>query len=207
MFSISETEVSNPLTGSTFSKDVFYLKAFILPVTFVSFNATLNNREILLQWKTAQEINTSNFKVQRSLTGNQFTDITQVKASGITAGSLYTFSDESYIKTGVPQTVYYRIQETDKDGKQFNSVIDVIHNNATAFSIYPNPAKNFINLNVADVAVADAVSIYDTKGHLIQQWHNYQVNQPINISNFSKGTYLVRIKIKDNTSTTTIIKD
>lgn len=207
LLSIAESEVSNPLTGNTSSRDITYLKTFVLPVSFASFNATLNNREILLQWKTGQEINTANFNVQRSLTGDHFINIAQVKASGVSTGAQYNYTDDDFVKTGVPQVVYYRIQETDKDGRQYNSVVNIIRNKTSNLSVYPNPVKSFINLNIADAAVADAVVIYDAKGHMLQQLRNHPVNQPINVSNLSKGTYFIQVKIKDNTSATTIVKE
>ncbi len=186
---------------------VSYLKAFTLPVSFASFNASLNNNEVALQWQTAQEINTDHFNVQRSLTGNNFEDITQVKATGNSSGSRYTYTDQDFAKSGVPPTVYYRIKETDKDGKLYYSTTAIVHGNSAIVSLYPNPAKTYINFNIKDVTVADAITIFDANGHMIQQWQNHQVNQPINVSNLSKGTYFVQVKIKDKTTTTTVVKE
>ncbi len=194
-------------TDTIHSKSVSYLKKVSLPLLFVSFNASLNNNTVQLQWQTAQENNTGNFNVQRSVTGTNFTDIAEIKATGSFAVSQYRYADESFAKTGVPPSVFYRIKETDKDGKEFYSKTEVVHGNTSAVSLYPNPAINYINLNIKDAAVADAISIYDAKGHLVKQYFNYSVNQPVNVSGLSKGTYFVQVKIKDKTTTTTVVKE
>ena len=192
---------------SIYNRDIYYLKGTSLPLSFVSFNASLNNRKIALQWQTAQEINTDNFSVQRSLTGSDFTDVAAVKATGNSSAiSQYNYTDIDFVKSGVPPSVFYRIKETDKDGKEFYSSTAVVHGNTNIVSLYPNPVTNYLHLNIKDVSVADAITIYDAKGHLIKQFFNYQVSQPINVSDIGKGSYFVQIKIKDKTTTTTVVK-
>ncbi|MEP6684021.1 MAG: T9SS type A sorting domain-containing protein, partial [Parafilimonas sp.] len=134
--------------------------------------------------------------------------VAELKATGNSSAiSQYNYVDHDFAKQGVPPTVFYRIKETDNDGKDFYSSTAVVHGNANVASLYPNPATNFINLNIKNDATADAVTIYNAKGHLVKQYLNYNVSQPINISALSKGTYFVQIKIKDNTTTTTLVKE
>lgn len=189
----------------SFSKDVSYLTGNILPLSFTSFNASLNNNEVVLNWQTAQEINTNYFNVQRSLTGNNFTDIAEVKATGSSSVARYNYVDQDYVKPGVPPSVFYRIKETDKDGKEFYSDIKVVHGTAGNISLYPNPVTNYINFKGS--SVAEAISIYDAKGHLVKQFTNYQLSNPIDVSRFSKGSYFVQIKMAGKTTTTTIVKE
>ena len=179
----------------------------MLPVTFQSFSASLQNKDINLQWNTAQEINAEHFTVQRSLTGRNFQDITSVKASGGTQGSVYHFTDKSFAGGNVPSTVYYRIQETDKDGKQILSAIAIVRgNDAIVIRVSPNPASNYIRIAGDDATTADIVAIYDAKGGLVKQWKNVSTSQPLYISDINKGTYLVEVTMNGKTSTTTIIK-
>ena len=189
------------------SKDISYLKNYILPLSFVAFNAVLDNRQVSVQWQTAQEINTGHFNVQRSLTGNNFEDIAEVEATGKSTGARYNYLDQSFVKTDVPPAAYYRIKETDKDGKQIFSSIAVVHGNGNIVSLYPNPVKAYLNLSIKEVTVADAITIFDAKGSLVQQWRNYQISQPLNVSTLSKGTYFIQVKIKDKTTTTTVVKE
>ena len=102
--------------------------------------------------------------------------------------------------------IYNLFLETDKDGKEFYSSTAVEHGNPNIVSLYPNPVTNYLHLNIKDVSVADAITIYNAKGHLVKQFFNYQVSQPINVSDLGKGSYFVQIKIKDKTTTTTVVK-
>lgn len=190
---------------TTYVKNVSYLQDVMLPLSFTSFNASLNNNQVLLQWQTAQEINTSHFNVQRSLTDNNFTNIAEMKTTGNASSiSNYNYTDQDFVKTSVPPSVFYRIKETDKDGKEFYSEVKVVHGSEVKVSLYPNPVTNYINFKGG--GMADAISIFDAKGNLVKQFNNYQLSQPVNVSGFSKGTYFIKIKIADKTTITTIIK-
>ncbi|MBS1747973.1 MAG: T9SS type A sorting domain-containing protein [Bacteroidetes bacterium] len=193
------------LDTTSSSRNISYLKNTALPLLFTSFNASVKNKQVLLNWQTAQEINTGGFNVQRSLNGSDFQDIAGMKATGNSSAiNSYSYTDQDFVKSGLPASVYYRIKETDKDGQEFYSDIKVVHGSGSNISIYPNPVTNVINFNGANVA--GNISIYDVKGHLIKQYSNYQLNQPLNIAGLSSGSYFIKIQTPDKTSTTTIIK-
>lgn len=187
---------------------VTYLKSSsTLPVTFASFKASLQNKNVLLQWRTAQETNTHHFNIQRSLTGIDFVTVDAVAATGNGTGSTYIYNDEIFAKTNVPPSVYYRIQEVDKDGRLFYSGIALVHGSQSIVSLYPNPAGNFIRFSVPNTTVADAVVIYDAKGRAVKQWNHYTLTQPAAIDGLSKGTYFIQIKVANKTTTSTFIKE
>jgi hypothetical protein len=187
------------------SRDISYLKNTALPLLFTSFDASIEDRQVLLHWQTAQETNTGSFNVQRSLSGSDFKDITEIQSTGnASVVSNYSYTDQDFSKTGVPPSVYYRIKETDKDGQEFYSEIKVVHGSGGSITVYPNPVANVINFNGGNVTAN--VSVYDAKGLLVKQYANHQLNQPLNISGLSSGSYFIRIQTPDKTTTTTIIK-
>ncbi len=200
---------TNPVNGFPItSLSATYLKASSdLPVTFTSFTASLQNKNVLLQWKTAQETNSHHFNVQRSLTGTDFVTMNAVTATGNSTGSTYSYADETYAKTNVPPSVYYRIQEVDKDGRLFYSGTALVHGTQSIISLYPNPAGSFIRFSIPNATVADAVVIYDAKGRAVKQWSHYTLAQPAAIDGLSKGTYFIQIKANNKTTTTTFIKE
>lgn len=55
--------------------------------------------------------------------------------------------------------------------------------------VYPNPAKDFLFLNLEQV---DSVSIYNVKGELVSASENVE-KQPIQINDLSPGLYFVRV--------------
>ena len=120
-----------------------YTTACALPITLLNFTGTKNNNSVLLTWKTANEINTSHFAVQRSLDAVDFTDIKIVPATPGSVTKTYNFADNvAAIKA---PKIYYRLQMVDKDGKfEMSKVVSVtLANQGLRFIIKPNPAKNY----------------------------------------------------------------
>ncbi len=71
------------------------------------------------------------------------------------------------------------------------------------FSIYPNPATNLINVS-SDVTI-EQIEIFDIKGSLIFSKSYQQKRTSINVSNFAKGVYSVKIVSKENSSVQQLI--
>ncbi len=68
------------------------------------------------------------------------------------------------------------------------------------FSIYPNPVKNAINIqlqNNSNVALKSAL-IYDLTGKIVQSVSD--LNQPINVEKLATGTYILSVSDADNKS-------
>ena len=79
-------------------------------------------------------------------------------------------------------------------------VEDVVKSN---FSIYPNPATNFINVS-ADETI-EKIAIFDIKGSLIFSKSYQQKRTSINISDFAKGMYTVKVLSMKNSSVQQLI--
>jgi len=88
------------------------------------------------------------------------------------------------------------------------------HNNASllsvndfsnsSFSIYPNPAKN--TLNVSAATAIDQVSIFDLTGRRVLQATPKAASFSLDVSNLNKGMYLVSLKAGDKEMTTKLVK-
>ena len=79
-------------------------------------------------------------------------------------------------------------------------VEDVVESN---FSIYPNPATNSINISTNETI--DLITIFDIKGSLVFSKSYEQNNTSIDVSNFSKGVYTVKVLSKENSSVQQLI--
>jgi len=111
-----------------------------LPIELIYFSAELNNNKTVnIKWTTAVEINNSFFTIEKTRDGKTY------EAVGVVPGSSnsnyvinYSLTDENpYF--GIS---YYRLKQTDIDGRFSLSSIVVIRNNqqSTAqFNLYPNP--------------------------------------------------------------------
>ena len=86
-----------------------------LPVELLYFRAKVTDMEtVRLEWKTASEINNDYFTVERSQDGTAWQAVTKIKGAGnATEEQWYTGFDER----PHPGTSYFRLKQTDFDGK------------------------------------------------------------------------------------------
>lgn len=128
-------EISGPGIGHrTVNFPVTYS---MLPVELVEFSADALKDKVKLQWATVTEINNDNFTIERSTDGSNWKEIKQVKGAGNTTDRI---DYSSYDENPVNGTNYYRIKQTDFDGKFIYSEIrQVKFTGSTVISVYPNP--------------------------------------------------------------------
>lgn len=115
-----------------------------LPLKLLSFTGRLNNGKTELNWKTANEINTKHFEIERSSDGSHFAKIAIEKALGRGSNNYNTID-------GKPLTGnnYYRLKMVDNDGKfEYSTVILITgsDNRAFEFVMYPNPTIDQVRI-------------------------------------------------------------
>jgi len=139
-----------------------------LPVELLSFAAKKIEKEVVLNWSTATEINNSYFAIERSLDGKSFTAIDSVTGSG----NSNTLIDYSYtdMKAALESVSYYRLRQVDFDGTISYSPIQAIQPNAsmTIGNIYPMPAQETINVPVEALRGGNCTAdIHNLSGKLV----------------------------------------
>lgn len=77
-----------------------------------------------------------------------------------------------------------------------------INNNISGLSIYPNPAKNILNVT-SDSLEAKSVAIYNVLGKVVLTAN--VTNNPINIANLATGVYVVKVTEADKTATRKLV--
>jgi hypothetical protein len=160
-----------------------------------------NNKNALLAWTTASELNNDHFEIQRSLGNTDFKTIGTVKAKGITSQSQdYSFTD--YLPADGNN--YYRLKQVDKSGKVFYSSVVMVRFNLKAIILYPNPAYDKIYIRNND-HFSDGkkitVRLFDLSGKLIvkREFQTYGVDiNTFNIpATISGGMYVLIISNKN----------
>ncbi len=165
----------------------------ILPLTLVSFTAIKQNTTALLKWQTVNEINTSHFIVQRSTDGVSFTNIGKVAAANLGKQSnTYSFTDE--ISAVKADKIYYRLQIADNDGKiAYSSITSINNNTESYFTVFPNPARDILNVSIKGSGYAVAINIFDLKGVKVKSLTTFEGQVPkINISDLMPGIYILQ---------------
>lgn len=120
----------------------------VLPVELLDFSAENLSNAVKLKWKTAEEINLSQFIIERSVNGNDFQ---QVLSTGAAAGNAPVKSYEAFDRSPLAGVSYYRLKMVDHGGATaYSKVIKVVLENTAVLSVkcYPNPATSFIKLSV-----------------------------------------------------------
>lgn len=109
-----------------------------LPLNLLSFSGKFVSDGIDLQWKTAEEVNTKDFTVERMETGGSFKEIDKLPARG--EGGSYTYRD---LRISAGTRYYYRLKMADLDGQFTYSPTIQVNTGDAAFnknySIFPNP--------------------------------------------------------------------
>lgn len=147
----------------------------VVPVTLSSFTASLKNYDVLLNWQTSTEANSSHYIIEKSADSRLFTAIGRVEAKGYSDAKVnYTFTDNKAAYFDRP--TYYRLAMYDRDGsRKYSKIISVTlksSGGSFAQSVYPSPARpgtiiktNFISSFVQEINV----SMISSAGQLIYQ--------------------------------------
>jgi uncharacterized repeat protein (TIGR01451 family) len=121
-----------------------------LPVTLKSFLASLiSNNLVKLNWATSMEINCKKYEVERSADGKIFTVVSTLAGNGNSSTEKnYTANDD--VTSITSSIVYYRLKQTDADGKSsISKVISVRLQKATSsFTVSPNPFSSYVNISI-----------------------------------------------------------
>ncbi len=75
---------------------------------------------------------------------------------------------------------------------------------ADVFSVYPNPVSEVLNIS-SKVAV-DQVTVYDILGKVVLSENPGRISPSINTSSLASGTYMVKVKIGNNSKIVKIVK-
>ena len=173
----------------------------ILPLKLLSFTAKKEGKANQLQWTSANEINVDRFEIKHSSNGRDFSTIGKVKA---TSANNYSYTDNNpTTQQTTPntklQTNYYRLRMIDKDGQFTFSPVRMLNNNgAFSVSIYPNPAKDNLQVQIdSDKKTTLQMQVLSLDGKVILSntttANAGSILHIININALSKGSYVLKV--------------
>jgi len=159
----------------------------VLPIELIDFNGTNNNGINELYWSTASEINNNYFTIERSMDARNWETIKFIDGAGNSNTTLiYSYYDDSYYY----ETSYYRLKQTDYDGKYtYSKTISISSDNKNNINIFPNPAKDFITITGTTENVL--MDIYSSDGIKIKSIKAGDNSTSINVNNFPNGIYIL----------------
>jgi len=139
----------------------------MLPVNLMYFDVSCNDesKNVILSWQTSSETNNDYFTVQKSTNAVDFEDIAKISGAGNSNTLLnYIFTDDS---PSDGRATYYRLKQTDFDGKFFYSDSKAIICNweVDGYTINPNPSSGFFTIS-GPLGDAD-IRIFNVNGQLV----------------------------------------
>lgn len=193
--------VGLPYNGTAPDIGAFELPT-VAPVVLSQFDAVYKNNQIVLNWKTVTEINNKGWEIEKVFASglNPFVwqKIGAIDAAN-TNNSSYNFIDAN---VAAGNTYQYRLKQIDIDGKvTYSNVITIkiaSGKQNTSIKLYPNPIKDFANLqlNIAENANLQLVLI-NQAGQIVQTILNEDLQEGaytrrINFTNIANGTYYIK---------------
>jgi hypothetical protein len=187
------------------SNDAFIHKMsqpVILPVELLSFTGKNTNGINHIEWVTALEINNDHFTLEKSRDGHLFQQLILIAGAGNSNHPLqYSFDD----KNPYSGTSYYRLKQTNTDGRyQYSGIIAIKQNEMDQpLTVFPNPAIDKINLNfyAPDKGLVKFL-IINNAGMMLKSIEQFAAEGKniitADVSQLPKGTYHISV-IKDNT--------
>jgi hypothetical protein len=178
---------------------IVFRPASIVPVTFISIKAAMQNTNIAVEWQVENETSISKYEIEKSTDGENFSPIGIVNATGNNNSTAsYNWLDTK----PVDGYNYYRIESINTDGSfKYSEVVKVAIGSKSQISIYPNPIQNnTINIQFNNQPLGDyqAQLINDAgqvvyKNNISVTTNNVTEALPINHS-LSKGIYELKLE-------------
>ncbi|WP_162903167.1 FG-GAP-like repeat-containing protein [Taibaiella koreensis] len=157
-----------------------------LPVTLIDFTVSLSGEKALLEWQTATERNSRDFTIQYGNDGISWSAIGKVKAAGNSTGIVnYHFSDPQVLQ----EKNYYRLIQTDIDGKQTVSPVrSLLINGPAAMLVYPNPASNEVTVRLPGNGTATII-VYNNIGQEVYRKQASAASAQLSLATLPSGSY------------------
>lgn len=175
----------------------------VLPLTLLSFNAMKQQNDVLTQWQTTSEMNVSHFELQRSANGVNFISIANINAANSSTINNYRFTDVNVMLNNPGKQYYYRLKMVDKDGQFKYSNVAVINiPSGNHIKIYPNPARNFIQIDGIQKGVS--IEVNDASGKLVKRFISNASNRYV-VSDLHRGLFFIKIHDKENATVSKLV--
>lgn len=162
-----------------------------LPVYDIEFNVFQNNEKVNLKWNCSNEEDILKYQILKSIDGKEWTIWSQIKSRHSNSLSFYSLQDLNP-SLGVN---FYHLQLINRRGNVVETLTQKVEfKKETNLIIFPNPAKNTLNINTNQTVVL--VEIYNYQG--IKVYSNSNDHSTIDLNKFQNGAYVIKLTFDDN---------
>lgn len=191
---VTTTGITNLLLGQ-----MILAGGLVLPLTWGTVTAQRQQVYVVVTWTTEQEQQVSHFDVERSLDGITWGNAVARVAA---ANQLTPYTYQQTDKTFHAGLLYYRIRQTDLDGRSTLSRTVRVEAAAdhTRLQVQPNPATGWFSVAGVLPDKIGSVAVYNTSGTLLKTWKGFQTKYALPA--LTTGSYYVRIVLTTGTTET-----
>lgn len=187
-----------------------------LPIELRNFTVSKNEKSVDLYWSTSSEINASHFEVERSIDGQNWNYLGEVKAVGESSIiQNYTFLDNNlplYSRQD-HKLFYYRLNMVDNDDNQEYSEVRIARfdlDGEADFLVYPNPSIDEVYVNLSSITDESGpanMNVINMNGQLIKQV-SLETSDDIrvDVGDMTAGVYYFVVRQGEQTYSQKIIK-
>lgn len=192
MYKIIDTDPDAVVGSSSDVGVVTIVVTSALPVSLSHFDVAKQGNSVQLNWATASEQNNAGFTVERSAQGADWKAIGFIASKSAAAGSHETTTYSFLDKQPFAGENYYRLKQTDLDGKStYSSVKNIIFTVAQRIQLYPNPVKD--KLTIEGLSGGAVLKIYDVTGRMIHQQQASSSVAVVSLQGYKAGMYQVQV--------------
>jgi hypothetical protein len=160
------------------------------------FDVVKNEEHASLHWAHNGGYKVENYVVERSADGENFEAIAVNQSEGTNRFEYY----ENYDLEPMKGDNYYRIAVVSLDGSvSYSAVKKINYADLVDFILFPNPANEFVKINLEDVTGQPAdIAIFNNMGVLMQQFQLDEVYgkyYQMDIRNLHEGHYIVWVTV------------
>lgn len=178
----------------------------MLPVDLLSFNASCDNDKVNILWSTATETNNNYFTIERSNDAKNWQYVARING----AGNSNSVQNYSYPDVASNNNLYYRLIQTDFDGKfeAFAPVSVKCNQDVSNVYFYPNPFNDQIMIRMSMNSENATVTLRDITGRVVlQKLINAENNEAaVDVSHLAEGMYTIEFMAGKFVKTEKILK-
>lgn len=164
-----------------------------LDVEWTNFSIQCIKGDLLFQWQTALEYQTTHFEAEGSADGQEWQTLSRLSAQGKGAYQ-YRFSNKKGLQ-------YFRIRSVNEDGSfSFTPIRQSTCGIAGEITLQPNPAGSNSRLQVPAAWLERNLTarLENVQGRLIRQWNITADQSEIPLTELPQGLYFIRVFDSDN---------
>jgi hypothetical protein len=141
-------------------------------------------------------------------TANSTSTLSATITKTLAAGTFYLHIDGTASGTAANgYTDYSSVGEYTIEGKVVANVTGITESGKNIAAIYPNPATDQINININNAGVMNTINVVNMLGQSLYAVQTDEATLNINVSDYKKGIYFIRVSNASGNSTAKFVKE